>query len=118
MTGGLAMVSVVASMFFAGISGSAAADSAAVGSVMIPAMVRKGYHRDFAAALIYPDNIGVGRPNHPLEADAQYWRGKALQGLGRMEEAQAAWKEGAAGSEGRGEQNKYRQLCQEALKGS
>lgn len=52
VTGGLAMVSVVASMFFAGISGSAAADSAAVGSVMIPAMVRKGYARDFAAALI------------------------------------------------------------------
>jgi tripartite ATP-independent transporter DctM subunit len=52
VTGGLAMVSVVASMFFAGISGSAAADSAAVGSVMIPAMVKKGYHRDFAAALI------------------------------------------------------------------
>ncbi|HYL81959.1 MAG TPA: TRAP transporter large permease, partial [Candidatus Acidoferrum sp.] len=52
VTGGLAMVSVVASMFFAGISGSAAADSAAVGSVMIPAMLRKGYARDFAAALI------------------------------------------------------------------
>ncbi len=51
-TGGLAMVSVVASMFFAGISGSAAADSAAVGSVMIPAMARKGYATDFAAALI------------------------------------------------------------------
>jgi len=52
VTGGLAMVSVVASMFFAGISGSAAADSAAIGSVMIPAMERKGYARDFAAALI------------------------------------------------------------------
>lgn len=51
-TGGLAMVSVVASMFFAGISGSAAADSAAVGSVMIPAMAKKGYATDFAAALI------------------------------------------------------------------
>jgi len=50
--GGLAVVSVLASMFFAGISGSAAADSAAVGSVMIPAMERKGYARDFAAALI------------------------------------------------------------------
>ncbi len=50
--GGLAMVSVLASMFFAGISGSAAADSAAVGTVMIPAMARKGYARDFAAALI------------------------------------------------------------------
>jgi C4-dicarboxylate transporter DctM subunit len=52
VTGGLAMVSVVASMFFAGISGSAAADSAAVGSVMIPAMTKKGYAKDFAAALI------------------------------------------------------------------
>jgi C4-dicarboxylate transporter, DctM subunit len=52
VTGGLAMVSVLASMFFAGISGSAAADSAAVGSVMIPAMERKGYAKEFAAALI------------------------------------------------------------------
>ncbi len=52
ITGGLAMVSVVASMFFAGISGSAAADSAAVGSLMIPAMAKKGYAKDFAAALI------------------------------------------------------------------
>mgnify|MGYP005817289611 CR=1 FL=1 len=52
ITGGLAMVSVVASMFFAGISGSAAADSAAVGSVMIPAMAKKGYAKNFAAALI------------------------------------------------------------------
>jgi len=52
IAGGLAMVSVVASMFFAGISGSAAADSAAVGSVMIPAMAKKGYAKDFAAALI------------------------------------------------------------------
>ena len=51
-TGGLAMVSVVSSMFFAGISGSAAADSAAVGSVMIPAMVKRGYAKDFSAALI------------------------------------------------------------------
>jgi C4-dicarboxylate transporter DctM subunit len=39
-------------MFFAGISGSAAADSAAIGSVMIPAMEKKGYAKDFAAALI------------------------------------------------------------------
>jgi C4-dicarboxylate transporter DctM subunit len=52
ISGGLAMVSVLASMFFAGISGSAAADSAAIGSVMIPAMRQKGYATDFAAALI------------------------------------------------------------------
>jgi C4-dicarboxylate transporter DctM subunit len=49
--GGLAMVAVVAAMFFAGISGAAAADTAAVGSVSIPAMIRKGYARGFAAAV-------------------------------------------------------------------
>jgi len=74
-----------------------------------------GALKDFEAALTYPDNIGVGRPNRPLEADAQYWKGKTLQGLGRLEEAKAAWKEGAAGPEGRGEQSKYRQLCRSAL---
>jgi C4-dicarboxylate transporter DctM subunit len=52
VAGGLAMVSVTASMFFAGVSGSAAADSAAIGSVMLPAMEKKGYANDFAAALI------------------------------------------------------------------
>lgn len=49
--GGLAMVAVVAAMFFAGISGAAAADTAAVGAVSIPAMIRKGYKRGFAAAV-------------------------------------------------------------------
>jgi C4-dicarboxylate transporter DctM subunit len=51
VTGGLAMVAVVAAMFFAGISGAAAADTAAVGAVSIPAMIRKGYHKGFAAAV-------------------------------------------------------------------
>jgi tetratricopeptide (TPR) repeat protein len=78
-----------------------------------------GALQDFEAALTYPENIGVGRSNRPQEADAQYWRGKALQALGRLDEAKTAWKEGAAGpGGGRGEQGKYRQLCQEALKGS
>jgi len=75
-----------------------------------------GALKDFEAALTYPDNIGVGRSDRPQEAAAQYWRGKSLQALGRSEEAKSAWKEGAAGLEGRGEQNKYRQLCQEALR--
>jgi tetratricopeptide (TPR) repeat protein len=76
-----------------------------------------GALKDFEAALTYPDNIGVGRSNRPQEADAQYWRGKALQALGRLDEAKAAWKEGAAQpGGGRGEQGQYRQLCQEALK--
>jgi C4-dicarboxylate transporter DctM subunit len=51
VSGGLAMVAVVAAMFFAGISGAAAADTAAVGAVSIPAMIRKGYHKGFAAAV-------------------------------------------------------------------
>ncbi len=51
VAGGLAMVAVVAAMFFAGISGAAAADTAAVGAVSIPAMIRKGYDKGFAAAV-------------------------------------------------------------------
>lgn len=49
--GGLAMASVVASMIFAGISGSALADTTAVGSVTMPAMIKKGYKKPFVAAL-------------------------------------------------------------------
>jgi len=49
--GGLAMVNVGVSMFFAEISGSAVADVAAVGSVLIPAMKRKNYPGRFAAAV-------------------------------------------------------------------
>ena len=50
--GGLGCAVIVASMFFAGISGSAAADTAALGAVAIPAMVRQGYPPAFAAALV------------------------------------------------------------------
>ena len=49
--GGLAMVNIVTSMFFAEISGSAVADAAALGSILIPAMKRKGYPLNFAAAV-------------------------------------------------------------------
>ena len=51
LPGGLAAVTIVAAMFFAGISGSAAADTAAVGAILIPAMKRSGYESDFAAAV-------------------------------------------------------------------
>jgi tripartite ATP-independent transporter DctM subunit len=49
--GGLAMVNVATSLFFAEISGSAVADVAAIGSILIPAMKRRGYPATFAAAL-------------------------------------------------------------------
>ena len=52
MTGGLGLVTVSTSMLFAGMSGSAVADCAAVGSVMIPGMQRRGYSPAFAAALV------------------------------------------------------------------
>lgn len=50
MTGGLAMVAIVTSAFFAAISGSGAATTAAVGAILIPAMVAHGYGAKFAAA--------------------------------------------------------------------
>lgn len=50
--GGLACAVIVASMFFAGISGSAAADTAAIGAIAIPAMIRQGYPPAFSAALV------------------------------------------------------------------
>lgn len=51
LPGGLAAVAVVSAMFFAGISGSAAADTAAVGTILIPSMIRRGYDKGFAAAV-------------------------------------------------------------------
>ena len=49
--GGLAQVNVVASLFFAGVSGSATADAAALGKVLIPAMRREGFDEDFSVAV-------------------------------------------------------------------
>jgi tripartite ATP-independent transporter DctM subunit len=49
--GGLSMVTISASLFFAEISGSAVADVAALGSILIPAMKKKGYSAPFAAAV-------------------------------------------------------------------
>ena len=50
MRGGLAMVVIGTSMFFAEISGSAVADVAALGTILIPAMRSRGYSKEFAAA--------------------------------------------------------------------
>ncbi len=51
MRGGMAMVNIVASYFFGGISGSAAADTASLGSILIPMMVDQGYDGDFSTAV-------------------------------------------------------------------
>lgn len=49
--GGLAHINVVVSMLFAGMSGSSTADTAGVGSVLIPAMIKRGYDKRFTIAL-------------------------------------------------------------------
>lgn len=49
--GGLAIVSIVACSFFAAISGSAAATTAAVGALLIPEMIKRGYEKDFSTAV-------------------------------------------------------------------
>lgn len=51
LAGGLANVSIVASMLFGGVSGSSIADASALGSVLIPAMNEEGYPRPFSAAI-------------------------------------------------------------------
>jgi C4-dicarboxylate transporter DctM subunit len=61
--GGLSVVSTVASMFIAAISGSGAATTAAVGSALLPDLERKGYDLDFSTALIAASGtIGVVIP--------------------------------------------------------
>jgi len=52
MKGGLAMVCVVACMFFGAVSGSGAAASAAIGAILFPALVEKGYKKEFSTAII------------------------------------------------------------------
>jgi len=52
LRGGLGHVDVLASVIFAGITGSAVADESALGPILIPAMVESGYHKSYAAALV------------------------------------------------------------------
>lgn len=51
ITGGLGMVDILTSVIFAGISGSAAADTAAVGSILIPPMKERGYPKGLASVI-------------------------------------------------------------------
>jgi tripartite ATP-independent transporter DctM subunit len=55
--GGLAHTNIVASMFFAGVSGAALADTAAIGSMIIPAMKKNGYDRKFSAVITASSSI-------------------------------------------------------------
>ena len=55
--GGLSLVNILASTFFGAISGSSVADTASIGSVLIPEMERKGYPRDFSTAVTVSGSV-------------------------------------------------------------
>jgi tripartite ATP-independent transporter DctM subunit len=55
--GGLSLVNILASTFFGAISGSSVADTASIGSVLIPEMEKQGYPRDFAAAVTVSGSV-------------------------------------------------------------
>ncbi len=57
MRGGLAMVNIIASVFFGGISGSATADTASLGSILIPMMKKSGYDGEFSTAVTMASSI-------------------------------------------------------------
>ncbi|MDK2821872.1 MAG: TRAP-type transport system large permease protein [Clostridia bacterium] len=55
--GGLAQVNILVSMLFAGITGSAIADTAAIGSILIPSMKEEGFDADFSAAITAASSV-------------------------------------------------------------
>ena len=57
LRGGLAQVNILSSILFAGLSGSAVADTSALGSMLIPAMEKQGYSRRFAAAITAASSV-------------------------------------------------------------
>jgi tripartite ATP-independent transporter DctM subunit len=57
LRGGLAHVNILSSILFAGLSGSAVADTSALGSMLIPAMEKQGYSRRFAAAITAASSV-------------------------------------------------------------
>ena len=57
MRGGLAMVNILASIFFGGISGSATADTASLGAILIPMMHKQGYDKEFSTAVTMSSSV-------------------------------------------------------------
>ncbi len=57
LRGGLAMVNILASMFFGGISGSSAADTASIGSILIPMMKKQGYDSEFSTNVTMASSV-------------------------------------------------------------
>ncbi|WP_375170887.1 TRAP transporter large permease [Marinobacter sp.] len=83
MKAGLAQVNIWASVIFAGLSGSAVADTSALGRVFIPEMEKDGYPRDFAAALTAASSV-IGPmipPSIPVIIYALITTGTSVPGL-------------------------------------
>lgn len=81
-TGGLAMVTVIAALVFSAISGSAPATTAAIGAIMIPAMVAAGYNKAFAASIAV--SAGVLGPLIPPSIAFVIWGIVAEQSIGKL----------------------------------
>lgn len=81
-TGGLAMVTVLAALVFSAISGSAPATTAAVGAIMIPAMIAHGYDKAFSASIAV--SAGVLGPLIPPSIAFVIWGIVAEQSIGRL----------------------------------
>jgi tripartite ATP-independent transporter DctM subunit len=82
LRGGLAHVNIVSSMLFAGLSGSAVADTSALGSILIPAMEKDGYTRRFAAAITAASSvIGPIIPPSIIMVVYAYIMGVSVAGL-------------------------------------
>jgi tripartite ATP-independent transporter DctM subunit len=81
-TGGLAMVAVLAALIFSSISGSAPATTAAIGTILIPAMANAGYDKAFAAAIAV--SAGVLGPLIPPSIAFVIWGTIAEQSISRL----------------------------------
>lgn len=81
-TGGLAMVTVLAALVFSAVSGSAPATTAAVGSMLIPAMVKAGYDKAFAASIAV--SAGVLGPLIPPSIAFVIWGVIAQESIPRL----------------------------------
>lgn len=81
-TGGLAMVTVLAALVFSAISGSAPATTAAIGAILIPAMVKAGYDKAFAAAIAV--SAGVLGPLIPPSIAFVIWGIVAEQSISKL----------------------------------
>jgi tripartite ATP-independent transporter DctM subunit len=55
--GGTAMVNIIASMFFGGISGSSVADVSSIGGILIPGMIKEGYDKDYSVAVTVTSSV-------------------------------------------------------------